>query len=319
MKYGLIFLSLFALMSFSQASFAGTPDKSFRIWPMIPLIRGADLCAYKDAYTSTRSEYMNQMVHLASSLMQEGAYGREALGMIQSFNDTYNKNKALGAKSTLFLDVTLENSFKASLDNLYRRIRPREKRLVFFNTGEALQVIEAAKSGAIGNPNFDQLGFIVYGTYSFGPSCRGDVLVTLHFIERNGAIESFQGQGTPETVMNVLAEQIFSHYQRTRFPVTVSNEGRPLTVIGALNGDIGVTIGVRAAERACKSLQARLPTAKELELLEAYGEWNGGVNLGRQPWSIAGDYVFHPVMRNPSPVRSETSLNDKEFLYICVK
>lgn len=302
----LFFLSL--VLSFSIAK-AGAPDKSFRIWPAIPFVRGADLCSYKNNYDSTRAEYMNNMVNLASQLMYMGSYGSEAAAVLKKFNDLYELNKRAGAYG---IDVTLENSFKAYLDQVYRQVRPRTKKLVFFNPGEA-------QASLAGSPVMQDLGYIMYGSYSYAPNCAGDIYVTLSVVNRNSEIETFHANGTPATVMGYLAEQVFKRYQRTQFPSTISNQGKALTVMGALNGDVAQVVGTRAAMMACASMQGRLPTVQEYMILEAYGPWEGGLDLGNRPWAMDNGYVFHPVMRNPSPVFSETNLNEKVFNYICVK
>jgi hypothetical protein len=303
------FALLLAFLLGTSIANAGAPDKSFRIWPSIPFVRGADLCAYKNSFDSTRSEYMNKMVTLASELMYMGSYGAEAAAMLKKFNDLYDQNRRIG---TYGLDVTLESTFKAYLDQIYRQTHPRTKKLVFFNPGEA----QAAMTGG---GNIEDLGYIMHGTYSYAPNCAGDILVTLSVINRHSEIETFQASGTPQNVMGYLAEQVFKRYQKTQFPSTINNGGKALCIVGALNGDVAQVVGTRAAEMACASLQARLPTEQEYVILEAYGAWDGGLDLGTIPWAMARGYVFHPVMRNPSPVFPETNLNNKTFNYICVK
>ena len=238
-----------------------------------------------------------------------GSYGAEAAAMLKKFNDLYDQNRRVG---TYGLDVTLENTFKAYLDQVYRQTHPRTKKLVFFNPGDASSALNGGK-------NIEDLGYIMHGTYSYAPNCAGDILVTLSVMNRNAEIETFQANGTPQTVMGYLAEQVFKRYQGTQFPIVINNAGKALTVLGALNGDVAQVVGTRAAVLACESLQARLPTEKEYMILEAYGAWDGGLDLGRTPWAMDRGYVFHPVMRNPSPVFPETQLNDRVFNYVCVK
>lgn len=303
------FALLLACLLGTALAHAGAPDKSFRIWPSIPFVRGADLCAYKNAYDSTRSEYMNRMVGWASELMYMGAFGKEASEVLKKFNDMYDLNKRTG---TYGLDVTLENSFKAYLDQVYRQTRPRVKKLVFYSQGDV-------QASFTNSDILKEMGYMMYGTYSYAPNCAGDIYVTLSVVNRNAEIETFQANGTPATVMGYLAEQVFIRYQKTQFPSAISNAGRTLMVLGALNGDVAQVVGTRAAELACASIQGRLPTEQEYLVLEAYGAWDGGLDLGRTPWAMANGYVFHPVMRNNSPVHRESNLNDKTFNYVCVK
>lgn len=59
---------------------------------------------------------------------------------------------------------------------------------------------------------------VAYGTYSYAPSCKGDLLVTVHVDLSCGHTYHFQAQGFPEQVMQSIGVQIFETFQRTQFP-----------------------------------------------------------------------------------------------------
>jgi hypothetical protein len=90
-------------------------------------------------------------------------------------------------------------------------------------------------------------------------------------------------------------------------------------LVGGLNGSVDKASSPGLAERACSTLEARLPTAAELDLLDAYGSWSGGISLGEKIWALAGNKVFAPLLRNPSPIREVWEVNAEEFMYYCVR
>ena len=295
----LLFTSLFA-----QA----IPQKEqIGIWPTIPFIRGADLCAYKDAYSTTRSGYMSQMVGLAKDLMWVGARGKEAVSMLTSFNDLYNQN-LLAANQSRYMEVTLESTLKSYVSDYYRNLRPRVQRFSFTRTND------------VTDPNLsEKLDYIGYGTYALAPNCQGDIQVTVHLVGRDGEEISYIGNGQPAYVMSQIASRMFEDFQRTKFPSKLKVGNKMLTLLGAMNGSVEKTFSVKNAERACDTLGGRLPTGTELEIIDAYGDWNGGVSINDVVWALDRGYVYAPHLRNPSPIRSPSEVNADEYAYYCVQ
>ncbi|MGZ3787352.1 MAG: hypothetical protein ACXVLQ_02450, partial [Bacteriovorax sp.] len=285
-------------------------------------IRGADLCQYTDAYGQTRSQYMNDMVKQAKDLMEGGAKGAEALNLLVAFNSLYDKNQEIAVRYQ-YLDVTLESTLKAYMDQFYRQINPREKKVSFQYVDDIINVVNAAKAGMrdgnIDNNLIKKLDYIAYGTYALGPNCQGDIQVTLHLIGSNGTSESFVATGRPETVMSTIASDIFTLFQRTQFPSQIKIGSKMLTLVGGLNGSVDRVPDPKLAEEACSTLDARLPTSTELDLLNGYGDWSGGVSLNHKIWAMPDDKVFAPDLRNPTPVREKWEVNADEYLYYCVK
>lgn len=322
--FNLKFLVLSGLIVMSSlASSATTPkDGSVDIWPTIPFVRGADLCNISDAYGQTRSEYMDSMVRRAQDLMYSGAYGDEALALLKEFNSLYDRNQALALRHQ-YLDVTLESTLKAYLDGYYRNLRPRVKKVSFQNVNDLLSVVRAAsqgqRDGVLTKEMLQKLDFIAYGTYAMAPNCRGDIQVTLHLVGREGTTESFVAMGQPATVMSKIASEIFTQYQRTQFPAEIKVGTKTLTIVGGLNNSVDEVSSPVLAEEACATLNARLPSRMEIELIDSYGDWSGGVSLNDRVWAMPNGKVYHPGLRNPSPVRETWEVNEKTYLYYCVR
>ena len=299
-------------------------DGRVDIWPSIPFIRGADLCKFHDAYGQTRNEYMQTMVRNASDLMQAGAYGSEALDMLVAFDSLYDKNQALATRGQ-YLDVTLENTLKGYIDQYYRDLNPRVKRLSFKHVNYLKKIVDAAKRGQrIGYFNAEQLeklDYIAYGSYALAPECRGNVQVTVTLVGRDGQTFTYIGNGKPSVVMSQIASEMFTQFQRTSFPTTLRVGNRSIELIGGFNGSVDQARTPQQAEQACQTLGARLPNQFEYEMVSGYGDWSGGVSLGegKVVWAMSGGKVYHPGLMNPSPVRSQWEVNAKIFSYYCVR
>lgn len=317
-------LALTFALSFTAISGLAAQKEQVGIWPTIPFIRGADLCVYKDAYGSTRSAYMDKMTGLAKDLMGAGAKGKEALSMLVGFNNLYDQNLATANKYK-YMEVTLESTLKSYISDFYRNLRPRVQRMSFTRVNDVLSVVRAAangqRDGYLDQSLVDKLDYIAYGTYALAPNCQGDIQVTLHMIGRDGAETSYIGHGKPAVVMSQIASRMFEDFQRTKFPTTLKIGKKTLTLLGAMNGSVEKTFSPQNAERACDTLDGRLPTGTELEMIDAYGDWSGGVSINNAIWALADDYVYAPHLRNPTPVRHKSQVNNPEdgYSYYCVQ
>ena len=313
-----------ALTISSLAAQAIPQKEQIGIWPTIPFIRGADLCAYKDAYGTTRSGYMDKMVGIAKDLMGAGAKGKEVLPMLVGFNGLYDQNIA-AANQYKYMEVTLESTLKSYVSDYYRNLRPRVQRFSFTRVNDVLSVVRAAangqRDGYLDQNLVDKLDYIGYGTYALAPNCQGDIQVTLHLMGRDGEELSYIGQGQPATVMSQIASRMFEDFQRTKFPSTLKVGKKSLTLLGAMNGSVEKTFSVKNASRACETLGGRLPTGTELEIIDSYGDWNGGVSINDAIWALSGGDVYAPRLRNPTPIRSESEVNarDEGYRYYCVQ
>ncbi|WP_372655344.1 hypothetical protein [Halobacteriovorax sp.] len=302
-----------------------TVAKTANIWASIPFIRGADLCQYSQAYSQTRSEYMHDMTNMASQLMEFGAKGSEALEMLEKFDSLYDKNLRL-AMQYKYMDVTLENTLKSYLDSYYRSQPVKDRKVYFRQLNDIRSITRAINNGQrIGHipaDSYSVVDYIGYGSYALAPNCNGNIQVTITLVSKDGMTKNYSGLGKPAIVMSQIASKIFTEFERTQFPSTLNVNGRKLTLLGTSNGSIGETFSPRDASRTCRYMGGRLPNSFELERISSYGDWNGGVSIGSAIWAIdqgSTPMVYHPGLRNPSPVRSASEVGNKKLKFYCVK
>lgn len=317
MKHFLMLL----LIAKSAATFSATAN----IWPSIPFVRGADLCAYKSEYSHTRMEYLQQMTSLASQLMESGAKGSEALSMLSSFNHLHDKNKRMALRHR-YIDVSLESSLRAYLDQFYKSYPVIDRKIQFKYMNSARELIDAANNGQrvghVRDNTFDFVDFIAFGSYSLAPNCRGNISVTLTLVDRDGVTKNYKATSRPDIVMSTIASRMFEDFQRTQFPSVLNLGNKKLTLLGSPNGSVGTTRDPSIAQRTCRAMGGRLPNNRELEDANSFGDWNGGISIGEAVWAISyggSSRVYHPRLWNPSPVRRVSEVNARSFKYYCVK
>lgn len=294
-----------------------------QIWPHIPFVRGKDLCQYHDAYGRTKSEQLTELTQTVRALLREGVDSRNMVSLINAMNDQIMQQRSI-AGSSPGMDILLSGTFKASLDRVYRDRSPQVRRFNFFNPAplnELMKQLRDPQMQAVWDPKvMRSLSGVAYGTYSYAPSCRGDLLVTLHVDLTCGNSYHFQAQGFPEQVMQIIGQQVFDTFQQTQFPSKVKMGQKQLELVGAPGSTIGKAPTPRSAEMACKAIQARLPTEEEYEYLSNLGDGNGGVTCTRgKLWAMAANMVMAPDLRNPSPVRHASEFPGQEFSYYCVR
>ena len=314
--------SKFLAVALCWVSLTVSAQTQFTLWPTIPFIRGQDLCQFQDAYGKSRSELGQELTNQLMALIQVGAESRDAIDILKNVDRLIDKNRSL-AGAGHGMDVTLEATLKASIDALYSQINPRGAKLVFFNPVPILDLLrdlrDQKRHDVLDFKQLSKLSGFVWGTYSFGPSCRGDILATIHVELAKGNSINFQAQGRPESVMSYIASKMIEYFQRTQFPSVVNMNGKSLTLVGAPGTPIGKVPSPEIAEKACKMIKARLPLFDEYEYLSALGDWNGGVEVDHKVWALADGHVLAPDLRNPSPVRHPEEINSDEIYYYCVR
>lgn len=292
------------------------------LWPTIPFVRGQDLCQYQDAYGRTRAQQAAHTMRLLTDLMRAGADPQQASALLQTIDSLIDQGRQR-ATSGFGMDVLLEGSFKAALDRAYEQHQPRVRKLSLVNPtalNELVRVLRAQqRQGSLDAKQLTDLTGVAWGTYSFSPSCKGDVLVTLHIETQPGQTFNYQARGMPETVMGQIAFQAFSQFQKTQFPSQVLHLGKTLELLGAPGQGIGTTNSPRQAAYACECMQARLPTVGEYIYLNELGAWNGGVASNKGLWALSQERVMAPEMPNPSIVRSIKEFQSPEVHYFCVR
>jgi hypothetical protein len=302
---------------------SAAPPAFVNIWPRIPFTRGKDLCQYHDAYGLTKSEQMREVTQTVRSLLREGVDSRNMVALLMVMDDQVNQQRKV-AGSSPGMDVLLAGSLKAAVDKVYQERRPQTRRFNFFNPAplnELLKQLKDPQKQAVWDPQVMRaLSGVAYGTYAYAPTCRGDVVVTLHIDLSCGNTYHYQAQGFPEQVMQSMGQQIFDTFQQTQFPSKIKIGQRGLELLGSPGGAIGTAPTPKSAEMACHAMQARLPTAEEYEYLSNLGDWNGGVTCSRgKLWAMADHKVMAPDLPNPSPVRSVSEFPGQNFSYYCVR
>ena len=118
-------------------------------------------------------------------------------------------------------------------NSYYRDVQPAQRQLSFFNPMQLTQLVRTVRDqkrqGYLDEKLVKNLQGVFWGTYSFGPGCTGNVLVTLHLEDKDGETCSFQAQGLPQFVMHALAGQIFEYFQlcpRSSQPIAHSQDRR---------------------------------------------------------------------------------------------
>jgi len=296
--------------------------RAVSLWPTIPFTRGQDLCQYQDAYGRSRSAHRKEMIREVSELMAMGAQTKDAVQAVATIDKLIDKQRQM-ARIGSGMDVTLESVIKSSLDQIYRDVQPKERKLVFLNPTALIELLnelkEQHRQEMVDAKKLARLSGIAWGTYAYGPSCNNDVLVTLHVTLHGGETYNFNAKGEPERAANAIANMLFKQFQATRFPSEVNLNGNRLTLVGAPGSPVSHVPTPAMAEKACASVKARLPSWEEYELLAILGDWNGGVSLNHDVWTLTGGKVLSPTLRNPSPVRQPEEARGQDLHFYCVR
>jgi hypothetical protein len=292
------------------------------LWSTIPFIRGQDLCQYQDAYGRSRSASRNEMVRDVKDLMAMGAEAKDAAAVIVALDQLIDKQRQT-ASTGLGMDVTLEGLLKAALDQTYRDVHPKIRKLSFFNPNTLIELLTTLKDqqrqGQMEPKQFAKISGIAWGTYAYAPSCNNDILLTLHVALHTGETINFSAKGEVEWAANRIAQMLFSHFQATQFPSDVTLNGKRLTLLGTPGAPVGHAPSSTIAEKSCASIKSRLPTWEEYESLGILGDWNGGITLKYDVWALAGNKVLAPNLRNPSPVRDPDEVRGEDIHFYCVR
>lgn len=295
---------------------------ALRIWPTVPFIRGQDLCTYQDAYGRSGAEVQAAMSRELRLMLQLGADPVQAMQALSTMDDLTARLRHR-ATNGMGMDVLLEGTFKASLDQLYRQNQPKQRNVGFFNAGalqdQVRELREQKRQGYLDVRQLNDLNAIAWGTYAYAPQCKGELVVTLHIQTTCGETFNYQSRGQPAAVMQGIASQVFTQFQSTRFPSRVKIGNRVLELVGAPGAPIGRAASTEMAQAACASIQARLPTVEEYQYLEALGNWNGGVCISRGIWALADRKIISLELMRPSPVRNADEIHTDEIQYYCVR
>ena len=305
-----------------MASTLVTAQNAYYLWPTVLFLKGQDLCQFEEGYGSTRKEQVNDMASQLKDLMRYGASTQEGMQALFNLDAMVDKNRGQ-ATALSRMDVTLEASLKANLDRMYVGFNAQDIKLQFVDPNPLSDLIkrlrDQERQDTVDVQQLALLSGIAWGTYAYGPGCRGDLWVTIHIELNNGTTVSFQAQGKPESVMSAIAADIVRHFQRTTFPTIVMMGDKPLVLVGAAGKPINTAPTPAIAERSCALIKARLPTVDEYEFLSIMGDWNNGVSLSHMLWALSANRVLNPDTRNPTPVRTPAEVNHMPVNFYCVR
>ena len=302
---------------------SGASTTGHALWTTIPFVRGHDLCQFEDAYGRSRSSLRQELTRDVRDMVLLGAQPSDAAAAVAAMDRLIDKNRRL-AVTGLGMDVLLEGSIKAQLDRIYEALQPQVRALRFHNPSTLLDILqdvrEQRRQGRLSREQMARIDGMMWGTYSYAPQCKGELVVTLHVEMRDGTSINFGCTGRPDHVAVQLATQVFQHFQGTRVPSTVTVDGRRLTILGAAPGRLSAhasSLGMAVA--ACRALGGRLPNLVEVEQIGLLGSWNGGVSLGTDDWLMSDGRLYVPSMPRPSPVRTVEEMAGDDLHFFCVR
>lgn len=304
-KTGLLisFISILAISAFAS----GLPTDVRKVHPKIQFVEGADLAAFVEAYAKSNHIQRDEYVEEAQGLVDFGVKGPDAYKMLVSFDAHVLNLRKLGRSG---LGVSLEATFKAELDELYRFYNPPIKRIQFVSV-----------------PSTADMFF--YGTYSVRPYNSAGLVLTITVVDMISKEEtSFEAQGADIASARIIAKKVFDHFQKTKFPTKRKLLGRNVEllfqgIIELVDGRTASMLDLhRSANGACEGYDARLVREDEMKVLIGLGAYRGGVSITKvgEPsyfWALHGDDV---LISYSGSVSKNTNMNPASYLnYICVK
>lgn len=307
---------LFATLSLSLAIFIGTSaqasssvsdsssNQTAFIWGKIPIVMGADHCRILDAFGSPRTQHMREMVSLATQLMQAGAYGPEAIDMLERMDKMYD---SIVIKAVRGLPQSLEAQLKSRLSELVRTRIPNPQRVQFIYGNDP--------------KTLPQMTHFAYGVYEHDRRCNGHLHVRLDIVDANSNILSFEGSGASSHALDEISQKIFNEFHKTKLPASYFLRGKKIEVHAGPNNFVGVTLDHLAPELYCSSLGLRLPNEDEIRMLGILGPWSGGFDLAGMIWPLDNGKFYNPQTLNPSPVRHWSEVNNvgTRYAYLCIR
>lgn len=294
-----LILSAFAV----RAGDFKTPKKLETIWPSIPFYEGGDLGQYertmaKDRDT-VRKEFFGELMDALEKMADRGAVVEVMLepmaNILMAFDQMHDIHKM---KDVVNVSFSLENQFKASLDNLFLQNDVRDNdRKIQISAGTNSDLLQAyirgiSKDNVIGKPItqnelnikysleiYEQVDYISYGTFS--SLGNGNFQVTYHIQGyKNGVTRNFIARGELTSAINNLAKQVFDYFQKTVFPdweaPQKALEWLPMPIVASQENDEEAGYTFTEANLYCKARGYRLPYARELMLAQTGGVYKVG-------------------------------------------
>lgn len=291
------------------ADFRDPAEQPFVIWPNIPVVRAADLAEYAD----DRDTFAN--LHHDKADPEKVIAALQAVDALQA----HHERMALAQ-----FGRSLSAQLIGEMDRQARDANTRAPKVRFDFAGitpEELQRPSAqdARARAALQARAGQVTIAAYITYTRLEGSFIQATATLVKLA-SGASQSFTVTGPATGVGEMLARDLFNYFYGTRF----SEHRNPLADrewLTAAPGHTDQLVSQDAAARYCRTQNASLPTAEELEIGEALGVYSGGVAL--RPASVyhlvSGMYESSQTQAGAGKVRPNYITSVSNGYYFCIR
>ena len=307
------FLRLLALLALclpgAQAEdLRGAPGQRVVVWPNIPVVRAADLAEYaqdRQAFADLHGDKGNPEKLLAAL---------QAVDQLQVHHERF---------ALVELGRSLNAQLIAELDQLARQHHLDAPRLRFSFAG--ITPPELQRAAALDQQALDtlkaragQVTLTAYITYTRLDGALIQATLTLVRLA-GGASQSFSVTTSAPQLAQMLARALFDHFEGTRF-APQRNPLAPAQWLAAAPGHADQLVAREAAERYCRSQQARLPGAGELETAQALGFHAGGVVLRAGAYHVDGGlYLNDAQLAGSDRVRPNHLASVPNGAYYCLR
>ena len=286
-------LGLTTLSSYLQATPAA---KTSNLYSQIPFFEGGDLGQFQITYQQDRDTVRKMLwSDLMSEIQQLAASGASVEKMIApmaqvmlAFDRVHDQHKAI---DSLRVDQSIEQQFKAELDNLYREydIREKDRKLQIISSEQgsmfkkALDQLEINKSKNLVFSDTQllksitqSLDYVAYGNFS--SLGKGQFQITFHLIGyTNGIYRSFISRGRLTQAVSDIALQVFNFFQLNTYQdwqnPQVGLNWIPMPINPEKSED---GYSYAEANNYCKMRGYRLPYSRELLTAETGTQYKDG-------------------------------------------
>lgn len=296
--------------------------KPANMWHQIPFFSGGDIGQYETTMSqdrdSVRKMFWQELMDEMQKLAEKGAVVEKMLepmaNILLKFDQLHDIHKA---KDIINIDYSLEQQFKASLDNLFTRFDVRDnQRKIQISRGTNTDLLSAyireiSKERPFGSSitqteldvkkaleMYEQIDYLAYG--SFSSLGRGQFQLTFHITgNKNGVTRNFISRGTLTEAVDALAREVFDFFQAnvyeewkapysqlTWLPMPINPE-RERMIYETNNFGLYT---FNEAKTYCQARGYRLPFAKELILAETGTKYQEGGITALYPyakWAVA--------------------------------
>lgn len=232
--------------------------------------QSADFAMFNEYYSKTQAELRKEFVREAIELMQNGAYGSEALMMIERFDDRVYDSRQV---AKIGVGKAIASYFRAEMETIYEKYETEggERKILFVNGGAEFNI--NLTWGAASNG----------GLYAI-------VEMTNNLTGVSRSVTEFGSHKRIRTLAYHLASKFFHSLHKTRFPIEKKVNGADKVVFHpprVINFGSYTTFKAKAdrAAAACeaagraKNKKIRLVTQSEMEELTSLGYYHGGIGM----------------------------------------